>query len=327
MTILKIAWVTGAEGFIGSHMVDFLLEKEWIVIGSIKPGVEKSNINHITHNKNFVLLEIDMLDQKKIEDLIKKYTFDAIFHFASQSIVKPSWDDPKYTIEVNILGTIYIFEAIKKHKKETKVVLACSSAQYGIQSKNELPLKETNRLRPVHPYGISKVAQELLGIQYWINFKIPTIILRLFNQTGPRKNNDACSEFGIKIAQIELGKKKPEIKVGNLSTFRDILGIKDTIQAIWLAFLKGKPGEVYNVCSAKRIKIRDVLEYYISMSTKKIKVIENSPDLLRLIDEPIILGDNSKIKDELGFKPTQNIYSVLKDIFDYWIEYYQNNSD
>ena len=226
-----------------------------------------------------------------------------------------------------MIGEIYIFETIKRLDLNTKVIIACSSAGYGTQSKEELPLKETNHLRPVHPYGISKVGQELLARQYWINFKIPAVMLRFFNQTGPRKDNDACSEFGRKIAKIERGKKPPQMQTGYLETYRDITGIKDTIQASWLAYEKGKPGEVYNVCSSKATKIRDVLDYLLSLSSKKIQVHENTPKLMRHTDEPIILGDNTKIKKELRFEITQSMNDVLSDIFEYWIEYYKTHDD
>jgi nucleoside-diphosphate-sugar epimerase len=326
---MNFAWVTGAGGFIGSHMVDYLITKGWTVIASILPGKNKKNLTHlIDANLNrFILLEIDMKDQKMIDELLSKYNFNVIFHYAAQSTVKPSWEDPKYTIEVNIIGTINIFESLKKYNKKTKVVLACSSAEYGTQSEDELPLKETNHLRAIHPYGISKIGQELLARQYWINFKIPSVNMRFFNQTGPRKDNDACSEFGRKVAKIASRKSPPFIEVGNLETYRDITGIKDTINASWLMYEKGIPGETYNVCSAKPTKIRDVLNYLISLSEKEIEIRENTPDLLRHTDEPIILGDNTKIKQELGFSISQDINSLLTDIFNYWMKYYQTNDD
>jgi GDP-4-dehydro-6-deoxy-D-mannose reductase len=326
---MNVAWVTGSEGFIGSHMVDFLIQKDWVVIASVMPKKPLNNLEHLMKSKNpkFILKEIDMKDQPAIEKLVVEHKPSAIFHFAAQSTVKPSWEDPKNTIEVNVIGAIYIFEAVKKHKINTKIILACSSAAYGNQSKEEYPLKETNHLRPVHPYGVSKAAQEMMGIQYWINFKIPCVMLRFFNQTGPRKDNDACSEFGRKVAKIASGKAPITIEVGNLETFRDITGIKDTLQAIWLAYTKGEPGEVYNVCSGKPTKIRDVLEYFIKLSGKQIIIKENTDTLLRITDEPIILGDNSKICIKLGYKSKQDLHNLLDDIYSYWMEYYKSNKD
>jgi GDP-4-dehydro-6-deoxy-D-mannose reductase len=326
---MNIAIVTGAGGFIGSHVVDMLLEKGWKVIATMKPNQITRNLDHLKdgQNPNCIIREVDMRDRQWVEATVKEFSPNAIFHLAAQSLVKPSWEDPEYTISTNMNGTINIFESIKKYNLKTKVIIACSSAAYGTSYPEELPLKETNPIRALHPYGISKIGQELLGRQYFINFGIESVMLRLFNQTGPRKVNDACSDFALKIGRIEAGKMKPEIEVGNLDTARDITGIRDTMQGIWLAYEKGRPGETYNLCSNKPTKIRDVLNYLLSLSSKKIKVIENTPNMLRITDEPIILGDNSKIKTELGYQPTQAIHDVLKEMFEDWVAYFSNHDD
>ncbi|MFX1277538.1 MAG: GDP-mannose 4,6-dehydratase, partial [Promethearchaeota archaeon] len=215
----------------------------------------------------------------------------------------------------------------KKYKIKTKVIIACSSAEFGTTTELNRPLKENDPLFAVHPYGISKIAAELLARQYYLNFGIEVVILRLFIQTGPRKVKDASSDFVSKIAKIELGLSEPVIEVGNLETFRDITGIKDTIQAIWLVTIKGKLGEPYNVCSGRKVSIREILNKILSFSSKEIIVKENIPKKLRKTDESTILGDNSKIKNELGFKITQTIDDILKDMFDYWIDYYKKEKN
>jgi GDP-4-dehydro-6-deoxy-D-mannose reductase len=326
---MKTAIVTGAGGFIGSHVADMLLDKGWRVIATLKPNQKTRNLDHLKDGQNpqCIVRELDMRDGPWIEALIKEFRPDAIFHLAAQSMVKPSWEDPAYTIETNMIGTIHLYEAIKKYQLKTRVIIACSSAAYGTSYPEELPLKETNPIRALHPYGISKIGQELLGRQYFINFGIETVNLRLFNQTGPRKVSDACSDFALKLGKIEAGKAEPILHVGNLDTARDITGIKDTLQGFWLAYEKGKPGETYNLCSNKPTKIRDVLNYLIGLCSKPVKVIEQSQDLLRISDEPIILGDNSKIIRELGFHPTQTIEQVLKEMFDDWVEYFKVHDD
>ncbi len=242
---MPTALVTGAGGFIGSHCVDMLLEKGWIVYGTQRPNQLTRNLDHIKDRKdpNFILREIDIKDADWVEMLIKKIRPDAIFHFAAQFMVKPSWEDPANTIITNMVGTINIFEAIKKHHLNTRMIVACSSAAYGTSYEEELPLKETNPIRAVHPYGISKIGTELLARQYFINFGIEAVNIRFFNQTGPRKVNDACSDFALKLGKIEAGKADSVINVGNLDTERDITGIKDTLQGIWLAYSNGKPGK------------------------------------------------------------------------------------
>src|SRR6056297_13280 len=240
---MKKAIVTGAGGFIGSHCVDMLLEKGWNVWGTVKPNKKTRNLNHLENVDNFHFIELDVRRPQWVEAQVKKVKPDVLFHFAAQSLVRPSWEDPTYTIETNMVGTINFFEAIKKYNLKTRVVIACSSAAYGASYPDELPLKETNPIRALHPYGISKIGQELLGRQYYINFDIETVCLRLFNQTGPRKVHDASSDFALKLAKIEAGRSEPVIEVGNLDTSRDITGIEDTLQGIWLAYTKGKPGE------------------------------------------------------------------------------------
>ena len=135
------------------------------------------------------------------------------------------------------------------------------------------------------------------------------------------------THFVSKIAKIELGLSEPVIEVGNLETFRDITGIKDSIQAIWLATKKGKNGETYNVCSGRKVSIRDILNKVLSFSSKEIRVKENIPKKLRKTDENTIVGDNSKIKNELGFEIIQTVDDILKDMFDYWIDHYKKEKN
>ncbi|MFX0186823.1 MAG: GDP-mannose 4,6-dehydratase [Candidatus Hodarchaeota archaeon] len=341
---MKNIIITGSNGFLGSHLIDFCLKKKCVIYALDRPSASFKNLTHYTrgrkyfsnedkliifgeriqlpsNNENLIFIECDIKNANLLDRIIAEVKPELIFHFAAQPYILPSWKDPVDTIETNVIGTINIFEPIKKYKLKPRVILACTSAEFGTTA-NEInrPLKEDDPLLAVHPYGISKIASELLARQYFLNFGIEGIILRFFNQTGPRKQNDACSEFVSKIAQIELGISEPIIEVGNLDTFRDITGIKDTLQAIWLVATKGKPGETYNVCSGRKSKIRDILNIIISFSSKKIKVIENIPKKLRKTDEDMILGDNAKIKSELGFEITQPIEVILKNMYEYWLK-------
>ncbi len=337
--------VTGANGFLGSHLVDFLVNKEYQVFAFIRPGIKVDNLIRFvekgidletkrlkfgeeeilipTNKENLFILECDIKDGSLINKLIDTIHPFLIFHFAAQPHVIPSWEDPINTIETNVIGTLNVFESLKKHNISSKVIVACSSAEYGTTTKLNRPLKEEDHLKAIHPYGISKIATELLARQYYINFGIEIINLRFFNQTGPRKKDDACSDFIRKIAQIELGLIEPVLEVGNINPYRDITGISDSIQAIWLAALKGKAGETYNVCSSKKIQIKKILDIALSFSKKKINVKTNTPQKLRKTDEDIILGDNSKILRDLGWTLNQSIEDILKEMFDYWIDFYR----
>ena len=348
MTENSIVLITGADGFLGSHITDFWFKKGFRIYALKKPIGNLKNLSHYTNgkdnfskqellekyqeniqiptdNENLTILECDLNNKNLLEKIITDVKPKYIFHFGAQPHVIPSWEDPVNTIRTNVIGTINIFEPLKKNKINSKVIVACSSAEYGTTTKLNRPLKETDPLLAIHPYGISKIATELLARQYYINFGIESIILRFFNQTGPRKTDDACSDFIRKITQIELGLDDPILQVGNLDPYRDITGIEDSLQAIWLATIKGRAGETYNICSSRKIQIREVLNIALSFSKKEIKVKENTPQKLRKTDEDIILGDNTKIKTELGFNITQSIEDILKDMFNYWMDYYKKN--
>ncbi|KKN66585.1 hypothetical protein LCGC14_0470000 [marine sediment metagenome] len=340
--------ITGANGFIGSHLTDFCLKKGYKVYAFDIPNRPLRNLLHYTNgklnfsendkleflgepikipttNKNLIFFECNLKNSQLLEKILKTVKPKYIFHFGAQPFVIQSWEDPVNTIETNVIGTINIFEPIKKYNIKTRVIVACTSAEYGITTKLSHPLRETDPLLAVHPYGISKIATELLSRQYYLNFGVEIVNLRFFNQTGPRKKGDACADFISKIAQIDLSLLEPLLETGNLDPYRDFTDIKDSVQAIWLSAKKGKSGETYNVCSGRKIQIRKILAIALKLSKKSIKVIENTPSKLRATDEDIILGDNSKITVDLGWKITRSIEETLRDMFDYWIDYYKNH--
>jgi len=346
---MKTILITGANGFIGSHLIDFCITEKFEIYAIEKPDQIYRNLSHYTKgkltftndekleflgesiiiptdNKKLTILECDVNNAMLLEKIIKEVNPFSIFHFAAQPYITPSWEDPVDTIETNVIGTINIFESIKKNELKTRVILACTSAEYGTSTQLNRPLKESDSLLAVHPYGISKIAAELLARQYYINFGIDIINLRFFNQTGIRRVNDAPSDFVRRVAKIELGRSDPIIQVGNLNPYRDFTDIKDSIKAIWLAATKGKPGETYNICSNKKIQIRKLLNIILSFSNEKIKVVENFPEKLRKVDEDMIIGDNSKIKEELGWQPTIPIETTLKEMFNYWQNYYSRET-
>jgi GDP-4-dehydro-6-deoxy-D-mannose reductase len=338
--------ITGANGFLGSHLVDFFLEKDYVVYGIDLPNQKILNLSQHLDNKfqflhgeklkmfdlsiripssndHLVLLECDLKDASLLEKIILHVKPKLIFHFGAQPRVLPSWEDPISTIQTNIIGTLNIFEVIKKYKINTRVIVACTSAEYGTTTSLNRPLTEIDPLLAIHPYGISKIAAELLARQYYLNFGIEVINLRFFNQTGPRKKGDACADFVSKVAKIELGLSDPIIEVGNLNPYRDFTGIKDSINAIWLSATKGNPGETYNVCSGRKTQIREILDIALSFSSKEVQVKENVSNKLRKTDEDVILGDNSKITKELSWQITRSIEETLEDMFNYWIKFYK----
>jgi len=306
------ALITGCGGFIGSHLADFLVEKGLDVTGTVYKN-NKGNIKHL--QGKIKVYNCDLSDRRDVEDLIRKTKPDVVFHLAAQSMVIPSWNDPEHTIISNTLGTLYLYEAIRKSKLTPLIIVACSSAEYGPSEKDEIPIKENKEFRPVSPYAVSKVGTDMLSYMCWKVLGMRIIRVRYFNITGPRKTDDACSDFARMIAEFEKGKRQ-QIEVGHLESLRDIIDIGDAIEATWLILNKGKVGEVYNICSGRGYKIGDLLKKLVLLSTKdvKIKKVEHHG---RMFEEPIYIGDNSKLR-KLGWLPKVPIEQTLSNILEYW---------
>ena len=312
METIKI-FITGAGGFMGSHLVDFLHEKGHEVHGIFYGSV---NLTSEIKNKNN-LIACDIRDKTKMYELIAKIRPDEIYHLAAQSYPTVSWEQPHYTTETNILGTINVFETVKNLKLNCKILNAGSSAEYGFVFPHEVPVKEERQLKPLHPYGVSKVAQENLAYQYFKNFGVHGITMRIFNTTGPRKVNDASSDFARQAAAIELSLQEPVIRVGNLQTHRAITDVRDVINGFYLALNNCEPGEAYNISGSKAYLIKAILDIVVRNCTKKIEMVQNK-NLLRTTDEPIIFGDSSKLQKLTGWQQEIPIEQTIKDMVDYW---------
>jgi GDP-mannose 4,6-dehydratase len=303
-------------GFIGSHFAQFLLEKGHDVSGTVWDKGEMGNIEHVRDKVE--VLECDVRDSQRVEEVMRKTMPDRIYHLAAQSFPTVSWEEPVRTLDTNILGTTHIFETIKSIGLDTVVVVACSSAEYGFVTEDEVPVSEGHGLLPLHPYGVSKVGQDLMAYQYFQNFGIKTVRARIFNTTGPRKTKDVCSDFTSRIVKIEKG-MEDRMLVGNLEPKRDITDVADVINALWLLGEKAKMGDAYNICSSKAYRIKDVLDMAVKLSTAKIDV-QVDEDKLRPTDEPIIMGDNTKIRNDCGWAPKMTMEETLDRMLKYWRE-------
>jgi GDP-mannose 4,6-dehydratase len=304
--------ITGAGGFIGSHLVDFLIEKNKNVVGTYYNPT--TDLNYISDN--CVLIQCDIRIKNQVENILKEYKPKTIFHLAAQSYPTVSWEKPNYTIEANMCGTINIFESIKKINFNSHVLVACSSAEYGFVTKEEIPVKETHELLPLHPYGVSKVGQDLLAYQYFKNYNIDTTRIRIFNTTGPRKVNDVCSDFTKRIVLAENG-SIDKIKVGNLETKRAFIDVRDLVNALYLATQKGESGEVYNICGNKVYKIQDILNKLLKLTNIKPEIFQD-PSLIRPTDEPVIMGDITKFVNATGWKQNISLEKTLSDMLNFW---------
>jgi len=309
--------ITGITGFAGSHLAEYLLKLGGIeVYGTRRWRSRMENIHHIKDKIKFV--ECDLRDYSSMIRAIEQTKPDRIFHLAAQSFVPTSWIVPSDTITTNINGNLYLFEACREAGINPLIQIACSSEEYGMVYENEVPIKETNPLRPLSPYAVSKVGQDMLSYQYYQSYKIPIIRTRGFNHSGPRRPSIfVCSDFARQIVDIEKGMRKPIIYVGNLEAVRDFTDVRDMVRAYWLALEKGEPGEVYNISTGKGYKIKELLNMLLSLSKVKVEIREDS-SRLRPSDVPLLIGDNSKFVKRTGWKPEIPFKITLEDLLDYW---------
>src|SRR5580700_5107438 len=309
------ALVTGAEGFIGSHLVKFLQAKSWDVIGTHL----SEDTSRFPNLSNLSFVRCDLRDGRTMTQIVERYQPTHIFHLGAQSLPTVSWKDPVGTFESNIMGSLYLFEAVRRLKRLPVVVSACSSAEYGRVPASAIPVNEEQALRPLHPYGISKVCLDLLAREYFLDYKIPAVNVRLFNTTGPGKTSDAPSDFVRQIVAIKKGQQGPVIEVGNLKPRRAFLDVNDTVRAFYLAGMKGKRGESYNVCATRTHRMSEVLQKAIRLSGVRAE-IRPVPRLMRPSDEKIIFGSTHKIRRDTGWKPQRSIEQTLRSMLDYWDE-------
>lgn len=310
------ALVTGISGFVGSHMAEYLLSQNVEVLGTIR---QRSRMDHIQHILNDInLVECELRDPFSVESLIDRERPDLIFHLAAQSFVPTSWNSPADTIYNNVAGQINIFESVRRFQLDCKIQIACSSEEYGHVEQDEVPIKETNPLRPLSPYAVSKTAQEYLGYQYFKSYGLNVVQTRTFNHTGPRRGeNFVTSNFSKQIAEIEAGKKPPVIYVGNLLAKRDFTDVRDVVRAYWLALEKGESGETYNIASNKCYTIGEVLQLLLTLSKVQIE-IQQDPARMRPSDVEILLGDYSKFNAKTGWKPEIPFHKTMEDLLNYW---------
>ena len=312
------ALITGITGFAGSYLAEYCLENNIEVWGIQRWRSRLENIEAIIDDIN--LIEGDIRDAESVYTALERSKPDYIFHLAAQSFVPTSWNAPTETLTTNIIGQVNIFEAVRRLGLECPIQIACSSEEYGMVHPDEVPIKETNPLRPLSPYAVSKVAQDLMGYQYFQSYGIKAIRTRAFNHTGPRRGHVfVTSNFAKQIAEIEAGKKEPIISVGNLDAKRDFTDVRDTVRAYWLAAEKGEPGEVYNIASNRTITIQALLDNLLALSDKKIDVRQD-PDRMRPSDVEILWGDASKLEKATGWKPEIPFEKTLEDTLNWWRE-------
>ncbi|MBN2537689.1 GDP-mannose 4,6-dehydratase [candidate division WOR-3 bacterium] len=309
--------ITGITGFAGSHLAERLLaQQEAEVHGTIRWRSRTENIEGIRDRLR--LHTCDLRDATSVRELVARVRPDGIFHLAAQSFVPMSWIAPAETLGTNIIGQSNLFEAVRAAGLDCRIQIAGSSEEYGLVLPDETPIKETNPLRPLSPYGVSKVAQDAMGWQYFKSYGLKIVRTRAFNHTGPRRGEVfATSNFARQVALIEAGKQDPAISVGNLDAVRDFTDVRDTVVAYHLLLEKGEPGEVYNICTGSGWRIGDMLEVLLKLSRVKVEV-KPDPARMRPSDVELLVGDPTKLKKQTGWKPKYAFEQTMADLLDHW---------
>jgi GDP-4-dehydro-6-deoxy-D-mannose reductase len=310
--------ITGITGTVGSFLARALLSHypDAAIYGTYR---WRSPMEKVEELKNRVQLrECDMRDGSSVRKLMGEVMPDHIYHLAAQSSVVTSRHAPADTLSTNIVGLINLFDAVRELNPKARILVPGSVEEYGFQAPSELPIKETNVLRPTSPYGVSKIAQDMAAYQYAESYKLDIVRTRAFNHTGPgRESVFVESNFALQIAEIEAGKRAPVIEVGNLDIVRDYTDVRDVVRAYIMAMDKGLSGDVYNICSGRGRTIREMLDVLLSYSDIKPE-IRIDEARVRAYDAPAQVGDCSKFEKATGWKPEIAFEQTLRDILEYW---------
>lgn len=315
---MKKVLITGITGFAGSFLAEHLLKNpECSISGTYLSDNSLQNVASIREKLD--LEKVDLMDANAVSLFISNKRPDFVYHLAALASPGKSFKNPSETIVNNITAQLNLLEAIKNENLLSTRVLVVSSADiYGIVSPENLPIDEETPFNPTSPYAVSKIAQDFLGLQYELSYKLPVIRVRPFNHIGPRQAlSFAVSDFAKKIVDIEKGKTPSVLKVGSLNMKRDFTDVRDMVRAYNLIMEKGKIGDVYNIGSGVSHALKDIVEMMQSLA-KVSFTLEEDPTLIRPNDNPELVCDPSKIKTATGWQPEIPLETTLKDTLDYW---------
>ena len=303
--------VTGCGGFIGSRLAEHLLANGCHVVGTVH-SAKRRNADTVDH---LDLRVCDITDRDSVAEVVRSVNPDFVFHLAAQAQIPASWNDPEGTYRTNVLGTLFLLEALRDARSRAVVQIAGSSAEYGARTPDELPILEECEPRPQSPYAASKTAAVHLGRLYVARYEMRVHCVRPFQFIGPGKYPDACSHFARSIVEIER-RRSDELRVGNLEIVRDMLDVHDGVRAMWLIAQTGQIGETYNISAGVGYRIRDVLEKLMTLAGNEARIRED-PTRFRPVDEPVIIGDNTKLR-ALGWRREIPHGDTLAEILEYW---------
>ncbi len=308
--------ITGAGGFVGGHLLTYLSQtSNPILHGTVLSEAEKRPALISLCPK---LWTIDLRDPAAVRDMLTQIQPDQIFHLAGQAYVPQSFADPWDTLETNIRGTLNLLQTIVDLRLSTRVLIVGSAEIYGAVRPEHLPTTEDTPLAPSSPYSVSKVGQDMLGLQYALAYQVHTVRMRPFNHIGPGQNNRfSVSNWAMQIAEAELGQREPAVMVGNLEAARDFTDVRDIVRAYVLALTHGIPGDVFNVCSGKANTMQVILDMLVSMSKVPIEVRVDE-DRFRPVEIPMLIGDYRRLYERSGWQPQISLEQSLHDVLEDW---------
>jgi GDP-4-dehydro-6-deoxy-D-mannose reductase len=305
------ALITGVGGFVGRHLLEHLLDQ-----GDEVFGVGRSDA--ILTLDGARVVQTDLSDPSAVERLVRETQPEAVYHLAAQSSPAESVANPWRTLCNNLQGQLNLFEALLSAGTRSRVLVVGSSDEYGQVRPEDVPTDENAPLRPISPYAVSKVGQDMMGFQYYAQHGLPAIRVRPFNHTGP--GHDArfvIPSFARQLAEIEAGLREPVLRVGNLNVARDFTDARDMVRAYRLALIEGVPGDVYNIGSGRSLLLSQMLTELLALCPREVEVRPN-PALLRHSDIPRQEADTRKFTALTGWRPSIPWHTTLRDTFEYW---------
>lgn len=307
--------LTGIAGFAGSFLAELLLSQPEVELHGVVHRHD-ARIRHLLDRLH--LHRGDLRNALWVSDLVQQVRPDCVLHLAAWSDVGGSWEQPWTTYELNVHCQLNLLEAVRRWRPESRTLIVSSNEIYGQVQPGDLPIGEATPFRPNSPYGVSKIAQDMMALQYWHSHRLPTVRARSFNHIGPGQADDfAASAFARQIAEIEAGLRPPQVMVGNLSAERDFTDVRDVVRAYWLLASQGAPGECYNVGSGQPRPIRWLLDTLLSLSPAAVDVVAD-PQRLRPSDVPCSYCDNRRLVAATGWQPAVDLRTTLRDLLDSW---------
>ncbi|HRJ42885.1 MAG: GDP-mannose 4,6-dehydratase [Caldilineaceae bacterium] len=309
------ALITGIAGFAGSFLAQRLLDETGLEIHGV---IHRHDWRIRSVRGQLHLHKGDLRNPSWVDELIREVQPDFLLHLAAWSDVGGSWSQPWVAYELNIHCQLNLLEAVRRFVPQCRVLVVGSNEVYGRVRPQELPVNEDTPFRPNSPYGVSKIAQDMMGYQYFCNYALPIVRARSFNNVGPGQADDfVASAFARQIAEIEAGQREAVIRVGNLAAVRDFTDVRDVVAAYWLLVQQGQAGAVYNVGRGQGHSIQTILEMLLGMSSASIRV-EEDPARLRPSDVPVMICDNRRLVEATGWQPRIELDRTLQDVLETW---------